>query len=85
MLAPLNLISFWEIKSSTISCMRCTWCDHTCPPNGVPSTRIGKGVSPSRVPECILCYECQKVCPMAEEVDLKKHRRVSRTERVWPS
>jgi ferredoxin len=65
MLAPLNLICFWKIERPTKECVNCTWCDETCPPSGAPSSRISKGVSPSRVLDCIFCYECKNQCIMA--------------------
>jgi ferredoxin len=70
MLAPLNLVSFWKIKPSTMTCMKCSWCDHKCPPSGAPSSRISADVPPNRVMDCVYCYECKNACPMSKDVDL---------------
>jgi polyferredoxin len=78
MLAPLNLISFWKIKPSTMTCVKCSWCDNKCPPNGAPSSRISEEVPPNRVMDCVYCYECKQACPMGEEVGVKGQCHVKR-------
>jgi polyferredoxin len=74
MLAPLNMISFFKIKTPPKSCINCNWCDKVCPASGKPSSRVSKEVPANRVMDCIYCYECKDACPMhgPVEVDLKK-------------
>jgi len=63
LLAPLNYISFWTVKTPTTDCTLCGKCDALCPVAGNPSLRAAAGVDPGRTAECIACTECQSVCP----------------------
>lgn len=62
-LAPLNYISLWAIRTPAENCMMCGKCDGVCPVEGTPSARMGNGGSPNREQNCIVCHECQKACP----------------------
>ena len=63
MLAPLNHVCAWVVRPPKSPCVECERCDRVCPTHVEPSLRMGKGKSPSRVLDCILCHECQKPCP----------------------
>ena len=65
MLAPLNYISLWKIKSPTEDCRRCVTCRQACPQEDRPGDRIAAGIAANRGPECIVCHECQAACPTA--------------------
>ncbi len=61
-LAPLNHVSLWAIKSPIKDCRTCGACDRYCPAGGVPSTRIAEGIPANRLMECIVCHDCQEAC-----------------------
>ncbi|MBU1692432.1 MAG: 4Fe-4S binding protein [Verrucomicrobia bacterium] len=63
LLAPLNYISFWTVKTPTVECTVCGRCDALCPVEGKPSLRASKGVAPGRAAKCIACTECRTACP----------------------
>lgn len=64
MLGPLNYVSFWAMSlPAKRPCTGCAKCDKVCPVNGQPMSRISKGMAPNRVDECIVCHDCQGVCP----------------------
>ena len=63
LLAPLNFLSFWKVRVPKPECLDCGLCDSSCPTNIHPASRILKGVSPSRALDCVVCHECQPVCP----------------------
>lgn len=68
MLALFNYISFWSVKPpETIPCLGCGKCDKACPTHAQPSARIEAGVSANRSAECIVCHDCQDLCPPARE------------------
>lgn len=63
LLAPLNLISYWTVKLPTENCISCKRCDRACITDAEPSSRIAEGIPPNRALECVVCHECQPVCP----------------------
>jgi len=67
LLAPLNFVSFWIIKTPTDACVRCSKCDRLCPSEGRPSERIAAGIPANRALDCIVCHECQDGCPRRNE------------------
>lgn len=77
LLAPLNKLSFWKVKPASGECLACQQCDKRCPTGTSPSTRIDLGIPPSRALDCVLCHECQPVCPQygKEGDELKKRKR----------
>lgn len=66
-MAPLNYISVWRMKSPTHHCVKCGRCDTVCPQDGGPMARIADGKPSNRAAECIVCHDCQKVCPRPAE------------------
>lgn len=66
LLAPLNLISFWRIKLPTERCAQCHKCDTVCAVHGNPSSRVSQGIPANVAAECIVCHDCQKLCPHRE-------------------
>lgn len=62
-LAPLNYITFWKIRVPVQNCAGCGKCNQACLQQGQPMSRIAQGISPNQAAECILCYECQTICP----------------------
>ncbi len=67
LLAPLNLLCFWKVKLPSAACQSCMECDDTCPTDIDPSDRIEEGISPSRALDCVICHQCQPVCPEWKE------------------
>ncbi len=65
MLAPLNYVSLWKIRTPTQNCRRCVNCREACPEDGRPGDRIAAGIAPNRALDCIVCHECQAACPEA--------------------
>jgi polyferredoxin len=64
LLGPLNHVSFWAMSlPATRPCTGCKKCDAICPSNGQPFSRIAKGVPPNRAADCIVCHDCQHICP----------------------
>ena len=63
-LAPLNYISFWVVKTPTESCSSCKKCDRVCPVEGHPSDRVLEHIPANRELDCIACHECQDACPL---------------------
>jgi polyferredoxin len=63
LLAPLNYLSFWAVKIPDAECLECKKCDKACPTAVTPSIRIEQGVAPNRALDCIVCHQCQPVCP----------------------
>ncbi len=66
MLAPLNFFSFWKVKVPTQNCLECKACIEACPQYGDPRERVSHGVAANRALECIVCHECQTICPVDE-------------------
>ncbi|MBI2434838.1 MAG: 4Fe-4S binding protein, partial [Candidatus Hydrogenedentes bacterium] len=66
LLAPLNYVSLWKITVPTQNCLRCKACAQACPQQGHPAERIARGVPSNRALDCIVCHECQTICPSAE-------------------
>ena len=64
LLGPLNYLSFWRVRTPPETCISCRKCDRACAMDGQPSRRVAAGVPASRDPECILCHDCQSVCPV---------------------
>jgi polyferredoxin len=64
LMAPLNRISLWAVKPPTEACISCGKCDRTCSTDINPSARILRDIPPSRHEDCIVCHECQPVCPV---------------------
>lgn len=62
LLAPLNYISFWFVRMPE-GCRVCGKCDKACTMDGKPSERAQRGIPPNRLSECIVCHECQGLCP----------------------
>ena len=67
MLAPLNYISFWVVKTPKPVCTGCTKCDKACPSGLKPSGKIIAGLSANRSADCIVCHECRNVCPLVKK------------------
>jgi len=65
-LAPLNYISFWTVKFPPESCLSCAKCDKTCITDVKPSKRINKNIPANRSLDCVVCHDCQKVCPSSK-------------------
>ncbi|MEW6072878.1 MAG: 4Fe-4S binding protein [Planctomycetota bacterium] len=63
LLAPLNFVSFWRVKVPDPECLACQLCDKACPTDVQPSLRIAAAVPPSRALDCIVCHQCQPICP----------------------
>jgi len=64
LLGPLNYLSFWAMNlPAKRPCTGCKRCDTICPSNGEPFSRISKGIPPNRTAECVVCHDCQHVCP----------------------
>ena len=66
LLAPLNFVSFWAVKPPTSRCISCGKCNRACATAVEPSARILAGESPSRAADCVVCHQCQVVCPMKD-------------------
>ena len=64
LLAPLNWVSAWRVAPATQACISCHKCDKACPTSVEPSSRILRGVPPSRSADCVACHDCQGVCPV---------------------
>lgn len=62
LMAPLNLIALWTIKSPREDCLACRKCDKACRMEGLPSSRILKNTAANRHPECMYCYDCSETC-----------------------
>jgi ferredoxin-type protein NapH len=62
-LGPLNHLSWWAIKPAEAPCVDCAKCDRACPTDGKPSVRIAAGVPANRQEDCIVCHDCQTLCP----------------------
>ncbi len=71
MLAPLNFISLWKIKVPSQNCLSCKACIQACPQYGDPRERVSQGIPANRALDCIVCHECQTICP-AEEIEAKR-------------
>lgn len=63
-LAPLNFVSLWVVKTPTERCVSCKKCDRACTMGVSPSANIKAGTPASRQPDCIACHECAGACPM---------------------
>jgi polyferredoxin len=73
LLAPLNYLSFWKVKSPDAQCVACKRCDRLCSTDVQPSLRILEGIDPNRHPDCIVCHECQHpTCPVSDEKMARK-------------
>lgn len=64
LLAPLNFLSFWAVKPPTEGCISCKRCSRACPTDVQPAGRILAGTPPSRAADCVVCHDCQPVCPV---------------------
>ena len=62
MMAPLNYVSGWAVAPLS-PCRGCRQCDSVCPTDVRPSAMINRGLPPSRQLDCIVCHDCQTVCP----------------------
>ena len=63
LLAPFNFLSLWKVRVPKPECLECAICDKACPTHINPSARILAGVPPSQALDCVVCHECQPVCP----------------------
>jgi len=61
-LAPLNYLSFWAIKTPREQCLACQKCDRVCSMDIQPSARILAEIPVNRALDCIVCHECQTAC-----------------------
>jgi len=80
MLAPLNFIALWKIKVPTQNCLTCKACTQACPQQSNPRERVWHGVAANRALECIVCHECQTICP-AEEIQVRRKASAQRKQR----
>ena len=66
LMAPLNFLSFWIVKPPR-NCTSCEKCDQACPTDVSPSSRISEGIPPNRTLDCVVCHDCQPLCPPKSE------------------
>jgi formate hydrogenlyase subunit 6/NADH:ubiquinone oxidoreductase subunit I len=67
-MGPLNYISFWAIRHpAKFWCTSCKRCNNVCPADGEPYKRYADDVAPNRTLDCIVCHDCQTVCPQKDK------------------
>jgi formate hydrogenlyase subunit 6/NADH:ubiquinone oxidoreductase subunit I len=66
-MALLNYISFWVVRLPKDACVSCQSCDSSCPMNVRPSERAIKEIPVNRTPDCIVCHDCKRACPVVNK------------------
>ncbi|MCX8037025.1 MAG: 4Fe-4S binding protein [Candidatus Sumerlaeia bacterium] len=65
LMAPLNYLSWWVVRRPRGQCLSCRACDRLCPTDVHPSERFSAGLPANRALDCIVCHDCQGLCPAA--------------------
>jgi len=66
-MALLNYISFAVVRLPKEACVSCQSCDSSCPMNVRPSERAIKEIPVNRTPDCIVCHDCKRACPVVNK------------------
>ncbi|MCX7000957.1 MAG: 4Fe-4S binding protein [Candidatus Sumerlaeota bacterium] len=66
-MALLNYISFVVVRLPKDACVSCQSCDSSCPMNVRPSERAIKEIPVNRTPDCIVCHDCKRACPVVNK------------------
>ena len=78
MLAPLNFISAWTVRTPRETCLACQKCDAACGMDVNPALVLGANQPANRALECIVCHDCQSACEdVTQKVLAAKTRRES--------
>ena len=81
MLAPLNFISAWTVRTPRDTCLTCQKCDDACGMDVNPSPVLGADLPANRALECIVCHDCQDACEDVTQKVLAAKTRRENSER----